>query len=273
MAIRVFSRNRTRRTGTGALAVMAALAVIAVGDAAAAATRYRVVSDASELRILAYRAGPLASLGHNHVVVTRALSGSILLGETVGTSSVRLEFPVASLEVDDPDLRAAEGPAFEGSIPPDDIAATRMNMLGPKLLDADSYPVIRIESTFVEGDLPTVTISARVAISGSEHPLEVPASVNTFDGGLVAVGRLRLAHSAIGLEPFSAALGTLRVAEQLQLSFRVVARTGDDTDRPDVGSRHGCAGLHELPVAIRPVYSARFPVRSHSARAPSNGTR
>jgi polyisoprenoid-binding protein YceI len=205
MAIRIFSRNRTRRPGAGALAVAAALAIVAAGDAAAA-TRYRVEGDASELRILAYRAGPLAGLGHNHVVVTRALSGSVLLDETAGASSVRLEFPVTSLEVDDPDLRAAEGPAFEGSIPLDDITATRRNMLGPELLDADSYPVIRIESTVVEGTLPNLNVRVCVTIRGGEYPLEVPVSVNTFDGGLVAVGRLRLAHSAIGLEPFSVAL-------------------------------------------------------------------
>jgi hypothetical protein len=51
----------------------------------------------------------------------------------------------------------------------------------------------------------------------------LPVSVNTFDRGLVAVGRIRISHADIGLRPFQAGLGTLRVADELQLKFRVVA--------------------------------------------------
>ena len=228
MIIRTFSRQRARRTAAGALAVMAALTVAGAGEAAA--TRYRVAGDASELRVRVYRAGPLAGLGHNHLVVTRDLSGSVLFGGTVEASSIRLQFAVASLEVDDPELRAAEGPSFESAITADDVAATRANMLGPSLLDADNYPSVRIESSDVSGNLPNVTVSAGVTIKGREFPVEVPVSVNTFDGGLVAVGQLRLAHSAIGLEPFSVAFGSLRVADELQVSFRIVALAEADTD-------------------------------------------
>jgi polyisoprenoid-binding protein YceI len=222
MTTRPSSRFRALRAGAPAVALLAALA--AAGDDATA-TRYRVATDASELRVLVYRAGPLAGFGHNHVIVTRALSGHVLLADARHASAVRLEFPVASLVVDEPAARRAEGPAFEGVIPPDDVAATRNNMLGPELLDADNYPTIRIESTALEGTLPNVTIAARVALKGRQYPLAVPVSINTFEGGLVAVGRLRLAHSALGLEPFTVALGSLRVADELQVRFSIVART------------------------------------------------
>lgn len=187
-------------------------------------TRYRISTEGSELRVLVYRAGPLAGLGHNHVVVTRALSGTAVLNEPAAGSSVRLEFPVASLILDEPSVRGEEGSAFEGEIAADDIAATRENMLGPELLDADDHPLVRIESTAVSGTLPNVMVAARITVKGRQYPLDVPVSINTFDGGLVAVGRFRLTHAAIGLEPFRVALGSLRVADELQVKFRIVAR-------------------------------------------------
>ncbi len=52
--------------------------------AAAAAARppsgahsYRIDSAQSELRVLVYRAGPMARFGHNHVMVNRAIGGSV----------------------------------------------------------------------------------------------------------------------------------------------------------------------------------------------------
>lgn len=212
------------RAGTLAVALVTALTSLDAG-AEAPAARYHVATDASELRVLAYRAGPLARLGHNHVAVTRALSGSVSLAGAVRESSFYLEFPVASLEVDEPEVRRVEGPAFEGTVSPDDIAATRRNMLGPELLDADRYPTIRIESAAVEGSLPNVTLAVRVTVGGQQYPLDVPVSINTFEGGLVAVGRVRVAQSALGLQPFTVALRSLRVADELQVGFRIVART------------------------------------------------
>ena len=187
--------------------------------------RYVIAGDASELRVLIWRAGPLAGLGHNHVAVTRALSGTVLLADAVAESSVEIGFPVSSLTLDEPAVRADEGSAFEGEIPAEDIAATRENMLGPKLLDADDYPSIRVDSTEVTGALPDLAVTARVTVKGESHALNVPVSVNVFDGGLVAVGRLRFAQSQIGLEPFRVALGSLRVADELVVEFRIVART------------------------------------------------
>lgn len=229
MTTRIADSNGAARSGTATATIVLLLALTGPGAREAVPDpRYRVATDASELRILVWRAGPLAGLGHNHVVVTRALSGSVSLAGALEHSAVRLEFPVASLTVDEPGVRRAEGRSFEGTIPPEDSRATRENMLGPELLDADAYPTIHIESTAVEGSLPNVTIAAEVTVRGRRYPVDVPVSINTFDGGLVAVGRLRVTHSALGLEPFTVALGSLRVAEELQVRFRIVARTEED---------------------------------------------
>lgn len=209
-----------------ALLLLPAAAVLAIEGAAegAAEGRYGIATDASELRVLIWRGGPLAGFGHNHVAVTRALSGTVVLADPLRDSSVAVEFPVSSLTLDEPSVRASEGAAFEGEIPGDDIAATRRNMLGPDLLDAERQPTIRIESTAVSGTLTDLALTVRVFVKGQPHSLNVPVSVNTFDDGLVAVGRLRFTHAAVGLEPFRVALGSLRVADELVVEFKIVAR-------------------------------------------------
>ncbi len=201
--------------------------------AAEPASRYRVATDDSELRILVYRAGALAKLGHNHVVSSRDLSGEIVLGPSPEASSFNLEFPVATFEVDDADMRAEEGSEFSTTVDSQDSEGTRRNMLGPKLLDADSYSHIRIASSTISGEFPNVVITAVLTVKGSEHELLVPVSINSFDGGLIAIGRVRLGHKDIGLVPFQAGFGALRVADELLVKFRIVAKAGLPGNSPN----------------------------------------
>jgi hypothetical protein len=76
---------------------------------------YRVDEGQSELRVLVYRAGPLARFGHNHVVVNRALGGAVNLGD--GAAEFRLNVPVAGFVVDDAQARREEGADFVAEVP------------------------------------------------------------------------------------------------------------------------------------------------------------
>ena len=49
---------------------------------------YPIDSSKSELRVLVYRAGALARLGHNHVLVNRAVSGTVQIAEPIGILEV-----------------------------------------------------------------------------------------------------------------------------------------------------------------------------------------
>ncbi len=197
----------------------------ASSHAVEAASQYRIATDGSELRILVFRAGALARLGHNHVVSTRGLSGEIVLGPSPEASSFHLEFTVTSLDVDDADVRADEGPEFSSAVNVQDIEGTRRNMLGPKVLDAEAHDRVRIASSSISGDFPNVVTTVVLTVKGSEHELLVPVSINTFDGGLIAIGRVRISHEDIGLAPFQAGFGALRVADEMLVKFRIVART------------------------------------------------
>jgi polyisoprenoid-binding protein YceI len=196
---------------------------IAAAEANGVAGDYRVIGGESELRILIFSAGALGGLGHNHVISSKALDGSVQVGEAPADSAFELSLPVQELVVDAPEARAAAGAAFEGEVDDESRRGTRENMLGGKLLEAGRYPEVRIVSESISGEFPRMTVQARIEIKGSPHAVELPVSVAFRGDRLIAVGRTQISHAELGLEPFSAGFGTLRVAENMIFRYRIVA--------------------------------------------------
>ena len=189
----------------------------------AEAPRFVVDADASEVRILAWRDGPLARFGHNHVIVGRP-RGEVHAGETAATSGFRLEIPVDSFAVDPQDARAEEGPDFAATVSDEARKATRENMLGKDLLDAASQPVIRIESVALLGPQWNPTVTARVTLRGATRDLRFPAAVFRQGDTITIVAAFAISQSAFGIAPFSALNGGLLVRDTLDVRVRIVAR-------------------------------------------------
>jgi hypothetical protein len=189
---------------------------------------YRIDGSESELRILVYRAGPLARFGHNHVMVNHALRGSANLTDAPSASSFWLKVPVADFVVDDAQARREEGPDFAGEIADDAKAGTLLNMLSTAVLDADEFPLITVDSIAIadaQGVSDTSELIATVAISltGHETTIRVPFTFQSDSRRLSASGSLELRQSAIGVTPFSLMLGALQVQDQMRLKFKIVA--------------------------------------------------
>ena len=108
---------------------------------AATASRH-YTTGSSHLRVRAYRDGPLARLGHNHVVTSTDIVGELDLAEPLAASRFMLRLPLESLQVDLAAERAAAGPDVDTPVPDDDRAGTRSNMLGAAPLDAERTPVV-----------------------------------------------------------------------------------------------------------------------------------
>lgn len=181
---------------------------------AATGPTHDVVS--AEVAIRVHPDGPLAGLGHSHLIRSDALGGTITLGEPLGTTSFALELPLASLVVDPPGSPA--------TVNDDQRAATRRNMLGPALLDAERFPLLDIRADGIEGGPQQFLARVRVGIRGEHQPIRVPLTVTVAGGLLTATGRFALTHRELGLEPYSVALGALRVAESIDIEFRLAAR-------------------------------------------------
>ena len=192
-----------------------------VAQEPAATTEYRVDEASSWLRVLAWPDGPLKRFGHHHVISHHGISGSVEVAENPLDSTFSLELAVADLVVDDPDLRAEEGEEFAGEVPEEDIEGTRANMLGERLLHGEQFPLIRIQSESIEGNLPDVSIVATFDVKGVDMTVTIPASIELTDDSFTASGELELTHDAFGLSPFTAMGGALSVRDLMVLKYEI----------------------------------------------------
>ena len=198
-----------------------------VPGAAPMGPAYRIDAAHSSLRILVYRAGALARLGHNHVLESHELGGEVHLpaATVLAGASFDVAVPVATLVIDDAAARRAEGAEFASQPSAADIDGTRHNLLGPAVLDAGVYPMLRVHgvtraaSTGLEAD-------ARIELHGHSSTRAVPLTVTHGDGRLTIRGGFGVAQSALGLAPFSLALGALSVRDEIEVRFEIVARAG-----------------------------------------------
>jgi len=189
---------------------------------------YDILAAQSLLTVRVYRGGALASAGHNHVIASHTLVGTIYVPGDLLKSSFEVRVAVAELTVDEPELRAQE-PA--GDFPPDVPQAardgTRRNMLGPALLAADDYPevvlrAVRLEAaTAAPGGL-TAYLDAQVR--DQHRTISAPLAYELAGDTLTVTGETALRQSQLGLTPFTALLGALAVQDEMRVRFRIVAR-------------------------------------------------
>jgi YceI-like domain len=189
---------------------------------------YRVDENQSELRILVYRAGPLARFGHNHVIVNHAIRGAVSLADAAGESVFWLKVPVAGFVVDDLQARREEGADFAGDIPDDAKSGTLHNMLSAALLNADAFPVITVNSVAasaaqVRSGAGALTATVAISVAGHESKVDVPLTLGVDSRRLSATGSLELRQSVLGLTPYSLMLGALQVQDAMTIKFDIVA--------------------------------------------------
>jgi len=185
---------------------------------------YEIDVDRSELYWLVYRAGTLARFGHNHVISVGDMTGRVLLHPELEESRFEIEIPVEALVVDDPELRAKEGEHFTTAPSDEDIEGTRRNMLSDDVLDAERHPTVRVTGTGPSVHAGEESLEVIVELLGRSIPLTIPTTVRVSGETLEAAGEFTLTHEALGMEPFHALMGALKVDEPLDFSYRISAR-------------------------------------------------
>lgn len=189
----------------------------------AGATAYHVVRTDSQLRLRVYRAGPLAALGHNHVISTSDIRGVVYVQSKLERSGFKLHVPLRSFVVDKAAQRAQEGAGFEAEPSASARTGTRANMLGSAVLDAAKYPDMTLRSLGMVGPPWYPRIAVRVTLHGTSHDYVVPTALfHAPHGRLIATGGLTLKQSDFGIKPFSILNGGLRVRDSVDVSFHLV---------------------------------------------------
>jgi hypothetical protein len=186
---------------------------------------YPIDSGGSELRLLVYRAGPLSNLGHNHVMVNRAVTGRVQIGAGVSASSFSLSMRADGFVVDDAQSRQEEGGDFPGDIPQDAKAGTRRNMLGSAVLNAAEFPDITVKSASLTGTLSELNADLEISAAGHTSRITVPLSLQGDAHHFIAAGSTELRQTALGLIPYSLLHGALQVQDAMQLKFKITVST------------------------------------------------
>jgi polyisoprenoid-binding protein YceI len=188
------------------------------------ARELRVVSEESLLQILVYRGGAMARLGHNHVIASRHLQGSVYLTEDLPRTRFDIRVPVNELTVDEPAMREEAGADFPPGVPQSARDGTRKNLLSAALLDGASHPEIRLRATDVKPGADLLDVGVEITLKGVAHQVRVPVRLERHDDVVIAKGEFALRQSGLGLEPFSVAMGTLVVLDEMRIRFSITAR-------------------------------------------------
>jgi YceI-like domain len=222
-----------KTTAVGALCLLAAACGAPKPRAPATATpstvsappgaNCRIDPALSELRLLVYRAGVMASFGHNHVIVNRNIEGWVSFAGDPANAAFALSVPASGFVVDETAARREEGEDFAEETPQDAKAGTLRNMLGPAVLDAEAHPAIELRSVSIHPSGGGFEATVAVSVAGHESELAVPFALDTSGGRLRASGAMSVRQSALGLTPFSVMLGALKVQDELEFKFRLVA--------------------------------------------------
>ncbi|MDE2341860.1 MAG: YceI family protein [Betaproteobacteria bacterium] len=160
-----------------------------------------------------FRAGPLARLGHDHVLACRCLSGRVSLA----SGEAELILPLEAVTVDEPGLRRAAG--LDPDVDEEAVAGTRRN-LQRKVFDTARYPLVRIR---IRREGPT-RLQVSMTVRAQEHAQAVPARMEPLPGGgLRVTGAFTVRQSDFGMTPFSVLGGALQVADAVDVRFDVSA--------------------------------------------------
>ena len=197
------------------LLAAAALVLVSATLAQAEAVSFAVVEAKSTVRIHVGKSGALSFAGHRHEVMA-PVSGTVTADPaTVSASSLDLRFASARLRL-----------LPEGE-PTGDAPRVAEAKRGPEILDASRFPDIRFVSKKVQGQgsggSDDLTIVGDLSLHGVTRELTVPVKVTLEGQMLTATGQATLRHDQFGMKPVSAGGGTVKVANEIRLDFRIVA--------------------------------------------------
>ena len=203
---------------TTTTAAPAAQAPAATGPAASqapdAGAILHIDSAASLIAVTVRRGGVLARLGHDHVVASHAVTGTVAPAQ----NRADFQFQLDQMTVDEADLRRAAGLETQPSA--DAIDGTRTNML-TKVLDAERYPVVTVHAERGAAGAP---LRVSITLHGVTRDYAVPVDLRENDGVMTVSGTLELNQSDFGLVPFSVMGGAMAVQDKMELRFSLLAK-------------------------------------------------
>ncbi|HEY7792266.1 MAG TPA: YceI family protein [Vicinamibacterales bacterium] len=210
------------------LAACVAAVVFLGGPLTAAGNRpqpqaWTLVPAQSDVRIHVSRDSSFGFAGHDHEIVAPSFFGSLRIDpDSPGDTVVRIVFQAAALKL------SGRGEN------PQDIPEIQMTMLGPRVLDVEQYPTITFMSRAIQpaadaapetqADVSRYTVSGDLSLHGVTRVVELPVTVQTSNTDILASGSVSIRQTDFGIQPVTAAMGTIKIKDELIIQFKLDAQ-------------------------------------------------
>jgi polyisoprenoid-binding protein YceI len=174
-------------------------------------TRCRLEPSLSSFRAQAFAGGLLSFLAHSPTFAARAISGTAEFeDDRIAALRMKLTAQAAALELID---RVRPGDRQE--------IESRMRR---EVLQVVSYPEITFEAAATSAEAVTqgryrLRLAGGLALRGVEQPLQVDGELIMCSDGVRLQGETGLRMSEFGIAPVTALGGSIRLADELKLSF------------------------------------------------------
>lgn len=172
--------------------------------AIAVAQDHVIDTDRSKITIHVGKAGLLSAAGHEHWVSAPIASG------LVNEAAPRVEFIVESAK-----MRVKEDPKVNEK----DHAQIQKDM-EEMTLDVAHFREIKFQSTHVEKTGDTWRVDGTLSLHGASKPV----TVTVKRVGEAYTGSTILKQTDFGIKPISVAGGTIKIKNELEISFMIFAR-------------------------------------------------
>jgi polyisoprenoid-binding protein YceI len=183
----------------------------------ATTVRYLIDARGSTFTVRAFASGMLSAFGHSPTIAIPDFEGEVqFASSTLEDSSLRLVIRAASLTVTD-DISKKDRQEIERQMHND-------------VLEVDGHPEIIYECPRVssiqrisEGSY-SVSLDGELSLHGVTRSHSVAAKVTLKADVLRAVGDFSILQSDYQIRPVSAVGGTIKLKDELKLSFNISAR-------------------------------------------------
>jgi polyisoprenoid-binding protein YceI len=182
--------------------------------------KYRFDSSNAVVQVHVGTSGAFGFLGHGHLMQAPIKRGTLVYHPSdPGQTSVELAVEAKSLQVIDPELSVGNRKKVQAT------------MEGERVLGVKDWPTISFKSTTVEPELDhQLLIRGNLTIRDKTRPVTVQVNLELTGSQVKASGQCQFRQTEFGIRPVTAGLGTVKVQDQITITFEVVARLAQESE-------------------------------------------
>lgn len=169
----------------------------------------------SQLTVLLTQEGMLRKIHPTHLVGVKNFNGKIQLPADESKVAVQLDAETKSFANIDTDMKDFERTGFH-------------KVLHDEVLVSSRFPTITFRSVNISnlqksGTNRSFTLNGDVTLRGVTRRVAFPVKVTLNGNQLRATGEETIKQSDFGITPYSGGLGTIKIGDQLKVSFTILA--------------------------------------------------